>query len=141
MLVLRPSSVSTGCTDRQLLFTPQSPQPSHTASLITTRGGRTGLAPALRPRAASAPRRGPPRVDHDAGGAHGDRAPLAQTARLGRAALVVDQHGDAGRLGEHALGVVEALAGPERDPGRQRCEVAEALRLVGTHDDLRDALG
>ena len=30
MRVLRPSSVSTGCTERQLLFTPQSPQPSHT---------------------------------------------------------------------------------------------------------------
>ena len=56
MRVLRPNSVSTGCTDRQLLFTPQSPQPSHTASLMTTRVVR-----------------------------HGQRAALAQPARLGGA--------------------------------------------------------
>ena len=57
MRVLRPSSVSTGCTDRQLLFTPQSPQPSHTASLITTRVVRTGIAPRLRRRRDSAAQR------------------------------------------------------------------------------------
>ena len=34
MRVLRPNSVSTGCTDRQLLISPQSPQPSQTRSLI-----------------------------------------------------------------------------------------------------------
>ncbi len=54
MRVLRPNSVSTGCTDRQLLFTPQSPQPSHTASLITTLVRRTGSSPRLRLRRASA---------------------------------------------------------------------------------------
>ena len=48
MRVLRPNSVSTGCTDRQLLFTPQSPQPSHTASLMTTRVLRVGRVPRLR---------------------------------------------------------------------------------------------
>ena len=35
--VLRPNSVATGCTDRQLDFTPQSPQPSQTRSLMKTR--------------------------------------------------------------------------------------------------------
>ena len=57
MRVLRPNSVSTGCTDRQLLLTPQSPQPSHTASLITTRVVRTGKRPRLRSRRASAAHR------------------------------------------------------------------------------------
>src|ERR1700734_1068427 len=35
--VLRPYFVCTGWTDRQLDFVPQSPQPSHTRSLISTR--------------------------------------------------------------------------------------------------------
>lgn len=34
--VLRPNSVVTGWTDRQLDFVPQSPHPSQTRSLITT---------------------------------------------------------------------------------------------------------
>ncbi len=46
--VLRPNSVSTGCTDRQLLFIPQSPQPSQTASLMITRWVRAGSVPRLR---------------------------------------------------------------------------------------------
>ena len=37
MVRLRPNSVSSGSTDRQLDCTPQSPQPSHTASLMSTR--------------------------------------------------------------------------------------------------------
>ena len=57
MRVLRPYSVSTGCTDRQLLFTPQSPQPSHTASLMITRVGRTASVPRLRSRRDSAAQR------------------------------------------------------------------------------------
>jgi len=39
---LRPNSVSTGSIDMQELCTLQSPQPSHTASLITTRRGGSG---------------------------------------------------------------------------------------------------
>ena len=35
--VLRPNSVATGCTDRQLDLAPQSPQPSQTRSLMNTR--------------------------------------------------------------------------------------------------------
>ncbi len=86
MRVLRPNSVSTGCTDRQLLLTPQSPQPSHTASLMMTRVRR-------------------------------DRqlAALALAARLGRALLVVDQHGDALGVAQNALGFVEAVAVPDQD--------------------------
>jgi hypothetical protein len=37
MVRLRPNSVSKGCTDTQFDFTPQSPQPSQTSSLMTTR--------------------------------------------------------------------------------------------------------
>mmetsp|Transcript_15310 Transcript_15310/g.36449 ORF Transcript_15310/g.36449 Transcript_15310/m.36449 type:complete len:206 (+) Transcript_15310:1652-2269(+) len=47
---LRPKSVSSGSTDRQLDCTEQSPQPSHTSSLMTTRlAGSTSL-PRLRRR-------------------------------------------------------------------------------------------
>src|SRR5436190_24352066 len=37
MVRLRPNSVSTGATETQFDFTPQSPQPSHSSSLMTTR--------------------------------------------------------------------------------------------------------
>ena len=47
---LRPSSVSSGSTDRQFDCTEQSPQPSHTASLITTRLAGSGNSPFLRRR-------------------------------------------------------------------------------------------
>ena len=48
--VLRPNSVCTGCTDRQDDFSPQSPQPSHTRSLIHTRSAGWGSLPRLRRR-------------------------------------------------------------------------------------------
>ena len=54
MAVLRPNSVSIGCTDRQLDSTPQSPQPSHTRSLITMRSGGSQTRPRLRSRRFSA---------------------------------------------------------------------------------------
>src|SRR5258708_2971930 len=41
---LRPSSVSSGFTDTQLLLSEQSPQPSHTASLMNTRLAGSGKA-------------------------------------------------------------------------------------------------
>ena len=47
---LRPNSVSTGSTARQLLCTLQSPQPSHTSSLITTRLAGSTILPRLRRR-------------------------------------------------------------------------------------------
>ena len=50
MLRLRPNSVSSGSTDRQLLCTPQSPQPSHTSSLMTTRLAGSTILPRLRRR-------------------------------------------------------------------------------------------
>jgi len=51
MRVLRPNGVSTGWTLRQLETTPQSPQPSQTASLIITRdaGVTARLEEALEP--------------------------------------------------------------------------------------------
>src|SRR6478609_10340777 len=45
MVRLRPNSVSSGTTDRQLDLTLQSPQPSHTRSLITTRFCGSGNLP------------------------------------------------------------------------------------------------
>src|SRR6478672_10730283 len=51
---LRPHSVSNGCTDTQLDFTPQSPQPSQTSSLIRTRLSGSGKRPRLRRRRFSA---------------------------------------------------------------------------------------
>ena len=47
---LRPNSVSTGSTDRQLLCTEQSPQPSQTSSLMTTRLAGSAIVPRLRRR-------------------------------------------------------------------------------------------
>ena len=46
-LILRflPYSVSSGSTERQFDLTLQSPQPSHTMSLITTRLAGSGKAP------------------------------------------------------------------------------------------------
>ena len=52
--VLRPNSVSTGCTERQFDFWPQSPQPSQTRSLIQTRSAGSGALPRLRLRRSSA---------------------------------------------------------------------------------------
>src|SRR5258708_11007796 len=51
---LRPNSVSTGTTDRQFEVAEQSPQPSHTRSLMTTRRGGSGERPRLRRRRLSA---------------------------------------------------------------------------------------
>ena len=51
---LRPNSVSTGSIDTQFDFTPQSPQPSHTASLMNARFCGSGNAPRLRRRRFSA---------------------------------------------------------------------------------------
>ncbi len=47
---LRPNSVSKGSTLTQLLCSPQSPQPSHTSSLITTRTAGSISVPRLRRR-------------------------------------------------------------------------------------------
>ena len=51
---LRPNSVSFGTTETQFDFTPQSPQPSQTASLMTTRLAGSGKVPRLRRRRFSA---------------------------------------------------------------------------------------
>src|SRR5258708_30552840 len=45
MVRLRPHSVSSGCTDTQFDFIPQSPQPSHTSSLMITRLSGSGNFP------------------------------------------------------------------------------------------------
>ena len=41
---LRPNSVSSGSTERQLDFSLQSPQPSQTRALITVRSGGSGYS-------------------------------------------------------------------------------------------------
>ena len=51
---LRPSSVSTGTTETQFEAMPQSPQPSHTSSLIITRLCGSSISPRLRRRRFSA---------------------------------------------------------------------------------------
>ena len=53
MAVLRPNSVSTGWTDRQFDFTPQSPHPSQMRSLIMIRATGSGARPRLRLRRSS----------------------------------------------------------------------------------------
>src|SRR5436190_9683927 len=50
MLRLRPNSVSCGCTATQLLCSEQSPQPSQTSSLISTRLSTSTRVPRLRSR-------------------------------------------------------------------------------------------
>ncbi|MNT47711.1 hypothetical protein D3C72_1844490 [compost metagenome] len=50
MVRLRPNSVSSGSTERQLLCTLQSPQPSQTSSLMTTRLAGSTAVPRLRRR-------------------------------------------------------------------------------------------
>jgi hypothetical protein len=52
--VLRPNGVSIGCTDRQLLTSPQWPQPSQMRWLITTRWSGAAILPRLRSRRALA---------------------------------------------------------------------------------------
>ena len=54
MVRLRPHSVSSGCTDTQFDFTPQSPQPSQTSSLMMTRLSGSGNVPRFRRRRFSA---------------------------------------------------------------------------------------
>ena len=54
MARLVPSSVSSGDTATQFDFTPQSPQPSHTAGLMNTRLSGSGNLPRLRRRRFSA---------------------------------------------------------------------------------------
>ena len=55
MARLRPNSVSSGSTDRQFDFTEQSPQPSHTRSLMNTRLSGSASVPRLRRRRFSVP--------------------------------------------------------------------------------------
>ena len=89
MARLRPNSVSSGSTERQLDWSLQSPQPSHTASLMTARLRRIGEGVAL-----------------------------AAAALFGGAGLVVDQHRDARELAQLALHGVEFVAVMDGDAGR-----------------------
>ena len=54
MARLEPNSVATGVTERQFDWVEQSPQPSHTAWLISTRLAGSGKVPRLRRRRFSA---------------------------------------------------------------------------------------
>ena len=109
---LRPNSVSTGITDRQLDCTPQSPQPSQTSSLMNTRLGGIGHRPALAP------------------------PPL-----LGGAGLVVDDDGDAGDLAEVALHLVQIVAVMHRGARREAAAGRILVRLVADDGDALHALG
>ena len=102
--VLRPNSVATGSTDRQLDFVPQSPQPSQIRSLIMTFAAGVGHAAAA-------------------------LAPL-----LGRALLVVDQHGHARHRGQLLLAVDQSVAMADLDRPAA-AGPAGTGRVVGGHDD------
>jgi hypothetical protein len=95
-----------------LLFAPQSPQPSQTASSMTTRVVRTSCLPRLRSR------RG-----------------------LVRALLVVDDDRHARHLAQLALHLVEVVAVPDGHAGGQALDALVPLRLVRDDDRLHDALG
>ncbi|CFP47906.1 Uncharacterised protein [Bordetella pertussis] len=64
---------------------------------------------------------------------------LAAPALLGRAGLVVDQHGDAGRGAQLALHRVQVAAVVHLDAGAQG-DAAVFFRLVGGDDDARHVL-
>ena len=112
MVRLRPNSVSSGCTDTQFDFTPQSPQPSQTSSLMTTRLSGSGIL-----------------------------AALAAAALLGGAGLVVDQHGAAGHLRQLLLHLLQIVAVMDRHAGRPLGPGGIFPRLVGDDDDALRALG
>ena len=109
MRVLRPNGVSTGCTDRQLLFV-------------------AAVAAAL----------ADPLVDHHPEAGRGQRAALARPAVLGRARLVVDQHRHAGHLGEHLLRLDEASRCHTSTP-RGELGIVVPRRVLGGDDDLAHA--
>ena len=68
-------------------------------------------------------------------------AALAPTPLFGGAGLVVDQHGDAGRLAQIALHLVQIVTVPDRNAGGPVGADRVLVRLVADHDHLRDALG
>src|SRR3712207_4890013 len=78
-------------------------------------------------------------VDVDALDRVGDLAPLAQAALLGRAALVVQQHGDAVHLRELGLRVGQVVAVADLGD-RVELDAAVLRRVVGGDDHALDAL-
>src|SRR5690606_7454550 len=78
-------------------------------------------------------------VDDDAAVGVGEGAALAPPPLLGRAGLVVEQHGDAGHLAQFALDVIEVLAVVDGDAGREGDAAGIFARLVGDDGDALDA--
>ncbi len=100
MARLRPSGVCLGTMDRQLDCTPQSPQPSHTASLMKIRLGR---------------------INEDAF--------LASAAFFGGAGLRVDQGGAALGVAQLELDRSELIAVRDADARRAwRCLCRDRFR-------------
>ena len=89
MVRLRPNSVSTEATDMQFDLLLQSPQPSHTRSLMTTRVAGSGNLPRLRRR------------------------------RFSAAQVWSDQRAHTRHLAQFALHRVELVAVADRHPVRQ----------------------
>ncbi len=109
---LRPSSVSTGSIEMQLLCTEQSPQPSQTCL-----------------------------VDHDAAVGVRELAALAEAPRLGRAASGRRRaRRRPATLAQLLLHAGEVVAVVQRDAGRQHAG-RELLGLDGDHRDALHALG
>src|SRR5262249_30932292 len=80
-------------------------------------------------------------IDIDAQGGVLELAPLAQAPLFGGAALIVDQHGDAGNGPQQALRLVEAVAGPDLGAAAPERSGVVLVGLVGGYDDPLDALG
>ncbi len=66
---------------------------------------------------------------------------LAAAALLGRAGLIVDQHRDAGNLGEIFLHLHQVVTVMNGEAGRPALVARIFLRLVGDHHDAGGALG
>ena len=79
-------------------------------------------------------------VDDHPGVAGGQRAALTLPACVGRAVLVVDQHGHTLDVAQTSLRLVEAVAVPDDGALGERTLVVP-LRFVGADDDLLDTFG
>ncbi len=80
-------------------------------------------------------------VDEGAPRRIGIVAALAAAALFGRAGLVVDQHGDARRIAQAPLHVVELVAVMHGDADWQPAAAGVLVGFVGDDDDLARALG
>ena len=109
--------------------------------LASERGGDRVDGCAVRDIAAVATSLADVLVDHDPGRRRLDRAPLAAPAKLGGAALVVDEDRDAGNVPQLTLHCVEFVAMFDAAVRSEALVLVVLVGVVGDHDDALDALG